>query len=193
MFRTLYAWTLSLAGHRHAERWLAAISFIESSVFPIPPDVVLMPMCIARRDKALRYGAMATAASVLGAFLGYAIGALAYQAIAVPIIDIYGLESEFAAVQARFNADGVWWVIIAGFTPLPFKVITIASGVTAMPLLPFFIASVIGRSGRFFLVAGLFWWFGAPIKAFIDKWLDWLAVGFTLLLVGGFIAVKYLL
>lgn len=193
MLRRLYDWTLSLAARPQASRWLAAVSFIESSFFPIPPDVMLMPMCMARREKSFHFAAIATAASVIGGVFGYAIGLFFFATIGQAIIDIYGLQDAFEATRQRFNDSGVWWVMIAGFTPLPFKVITIVSGVTQMPLVPFIIASIIGRSGRFFVVGALFWWFGAPIKTFIERWFNALAVLFVALLVGGFVAVKYLL
>ena len=130
MLRRLYDWTLEKAAHRHAERWLAAISFIESSFFPIPPDVVLGPMCLARPDKAFRYALICTIASVIGALLGYAIGMFLFDTVGQWIIGLYGLEKEFAGFADSFNDQGWAIVLLAGFTPLPFKVITIAAGAT---------------------------------------------------------------
>ena len=193
MLRRLYDWTLNLAEKPAAKAWLAFISFLESSIFPIPPDVMLMPMCMAKREKSFLYAAIATGSSIIGGIVGYAIGAFFFLTIGQAIIEFYGLQSAFDVTRDRFNDQGVWWVMIAGFTPLPFKVITIVSGVTTMPLIPFIIASIIGRAGRFFLVAALFWWFGAPIKNFIEKWFNILAISFVILLVGGFVVLKYLL
>jgi membrane protein YqaA with SNARE-associated domain len=193
LLRRLYDWTLSLAGKPAAKVWLAFISFLESSIFPIPPDVMLMPMCMAKRDKSFLYAAIATVSSIIGGVAGYAIGAFFFLTVGQSIIDLYGLQSAFEMTRDRFNEQGVWWVMIAGFTPLPFKIITIVSGVTTMPIGPFILASIIGRAGRFFSVAALFWWFGAPIKTFIEKWFNLLAVAFVILLIGGFVVLKYLL
>lgn len=192
MLQRLYDWTLQLAGHRHALWALAAVSFIESSVFPIPPDIVIIPMVLADRRNAWKIAAVATVASVLGGLLGYAIGALLYESLGVWVIDFYGLEEKFALFQDNYLEWGGWIVAGAGFTPLPYKVITIASGVVAMNIPLFLLASVLSRGARFFLLAALLWYFGPPIKAFIEKYLPYLAfLGFALLL-GGFLAIKYL-
>jgi membrane protein YqaA with SNARE-associated domain len=192
LLQRLYDWTLQLAGHRHALWALAAVSFIESSVFPIPPDIVIIPMVLADRRNAWKIAAVATVASVLGGLLGYAIGALLYESLGVWVIDFYGLEEKFALFQDNYLEWGGWIVAGAGFTPLPYKVITIASGVVAMNIPLFLLASVLSRGARFFLLAALLWYFGPPIKAFIEKYLPYLAfLGFALLL-GGFLAIKYL-
>lgn len=193
MLRRLYDWTLEKAGHRHAERWLALISFIESSFFPIPPDVLLAPMCLSRPERAFRFAFICTVASVLGALLGYAIGMFLFDTVGQWILSAYGLTEQFASFRQRFNEQGWLIVLLAGFTPLPFKVITIAAGVTAMPLHILVIASVISRAGRFFLLAALFWKFGAPVKRVIDRHFGVITAAGGALLVGGFIAVKYLI
>ncbi|GAB4145192.1 MAG: YqaA family protein [Sphingomonadales bacterium] len=193
MLRRLYDWTLSLAAHRHAERWLAGVSCLESSVFPIPPDVMLMPMCLARPSQAWRFAFICTIASVIGAVLGYLVGLLLFETVGQAVLRVYGYEAAFTDFQTRFTDYGVLAVLVFGLTPLPFKVITIASGVAALPILPFVLASLAARALRFYVVAALLWRFGAPMKAFIDRYFNWLAILFSVLLVGGFVAVKYLL
>lgn len=153
---------------------------------------MLAPMCLARPDRALRYALIATIASVLGGLLGYAIGYFFFETVGQWVINFYGYEDAFGAFQTRFNAMGWMLVMIAGFTPFPFKVITITAGLTHLPLLPFIVASVISRAARFFLVAALLWKFGPPIQAFIDRRLGLLTTLFAVLLVGGFVAIKYL-
>ena len=183
---------MGLAAHRHAMWALAAIAFIESSVFPIPPDVLIIPMVLAARERAWRIAAVATVASVLGGMLGYGIGALLFEAVGRPILEIYGYMDKFAAFQARFAEWGAWIVAAFGFTPFPYKVITITSGVVHLDLLVFTVASALSRGARFFLVVALLWWFGPPIRAFIEKNLPALTFLFFALLFGGFLAVRYL-
>lgn len=193
MLRALYDWTLRLSGHRHAIWALAAVSFIESSVFPIPPDVLLIPMVLAARQRAWRIATICTIASVLGGMLGYAIGYMAFEALGKPLLDFYGYTAKFNDFRAYYNDWGAWAVFIAGTTPFPYKVITILSGLTGLNLAVFTIASILARGLRFFLVAGLLWHFGAPIRTFIEKYLNILAVLFVVLLVGGFVLLKYAL
>lgn len=193
MFRKLYDWTLEKAGHRHAERWLGGISFVESSFFPIPPDVVLAPMCLAKPENSLRYAFICTVASVLGALLGYAIGFFLFETVGQWILDIYGLGEKFDGFREQFNAQGWIIVLLAGFTPLPFKVITIAAGATAMPLHILIFAAIIARSARFFLVATLLKYFGPPMKEWIDKNFALATTVGGVLFVGGFVAIKYLI
>ena len=192
MLKRLYEWTLEKAGHPKAERWLAGISFVESSFFPIPPDVMLLPMCLARPERALRYALICTIASVVGALLGYAIGYFLFETVGQAILNLYGLGEEFDGFASAFNDQGWLIVLLAGFTPLPFKVITIAAGATAMPLHVLIFAAIIARGARFFLVAILLWKFGEPMKAFIDKYFAILTVLAGILLVGGFIALRYI-
>ncbi len=191
MLRKLYDKTLALAAHRHAERALAGISFAEASFFPIPPDVMMLPMILAERRKAWRIALITTLASVAGAFAGYAIGYFFYESIGKPILELYGQLEQFEAFQKLYNEWGFWIVFTAGFTPIPFKVITIASGVTQLALLPFAAAALVGRAGRFFLVAALLYFFGPPIKSFIERYLGPLTLAFCVLLIGGFLALRY--
>ncbi len=191
MLRRLYDWTLDLSAHRHALWALAFVSFIESSVFPIPPDVILIPMVLAARDRAWLIAGVCTAASVLGGVGGYAIGALLFEQIGKPILDFYQYGSRFAEFQDTYNEYGAWAVFIAGVTPFPYKVITILSGVTNLDLTVFTISSILARGLRFFIVAWLLWKFGAPIRAFIEKRLGILFVLFVVLLIGGFVLLKF--
>ena len=191
MLRRLYDWCMALAAHRRAEPGLALVSFLESSVFPIPPDVMLIPMVLARRQRAWILAGICTAASVAGALLGYVIGYGLFESVGQPILAFYGYEASFAEFQSRYNDWGAWIVLVAGVTPFPFKVITIASGVTGLDMVTFVAASVMARSLRFYLVAGLLWRFGAPIRGFIERHLGKLTLLFFVLLFGGFAVVKY--
>ena len=193
MLRPLYNWTMRLAGHRHALWALAGIAFIESSVFPIPPDVLLIPMILAARDKAWLYAGVAAIASVLGGVAGYAIGMGLFEAVGRPLLAFYGYEAAFIEFQGMYEEHGAWIVFTAGLTPFPYKVITIASGVVALSLPTFIIASVLARSLRFYIEAALLWWFGPPIRAFIEKRLALITTIFVVLLVGGFVAIKFLI
>ncbi len=192
MLRRLYDWTMGLAGHPHALWVLAAISFVESSVFPIPPDILIIPMVLAAPKRAWLIATVCTVSSVLGGLLGYAIGALLFDVIGQPILDFYGYAEKFAAFQGRYDEWGAWIVAGAGFTPFPYKVITIASGALDLNLWVFIVASVLSRGARFFLLAFLLWKFGAPIKGFIERYLPWLATLFFILLFGGFLAIRWL-
>ena len=191
MLRRLYDWTMTLSGHRHALWALAAISFIESSVFPIPPDILIIPMVLAAPHRAWKIALVATVASVLGGLVGYGIGAFLFDSLGRPLLDFYGYAGKFADFQAKYNEWGAWIVAGAGFTPFPYKVITIASGVTGLDPVVFTVASVLSRGARFFLIAFLLWKFGKPIRAFIDRYLPILATAFFLLLFGGFLALRY--
>ncbi|MGH6952691.1 MAG: YqaA family protein [Alphaproteobacteria bacterium] len=193
MLRRLYDRTLALAGHRRARWALAAVSFVESSVFPIPPDVLLIPMVLADRRGAWRAAAVCTLASVLGGLLGYAIGALLFEAVGRVVLDAYGYADAFGEFRDAYTEWGIWIVAFAGFTPFPYKVITIASGVFGLDLATFVLASVASRGARFFLVAALLWRFGAPMRAFIERRLGLLALIFFLLLFGGFLVTRFAL
>ncbi|WP_340115858.1 YqaA family protein [Pelagibius sp. 7325] len=192
MLRRLYDWTMDLAAHRHALAALAFISFIESSVFPIPPDVLLIPMILAARDRAWLIAAVCTAASVAGGVAGYGIGALLFDTVGQPIVAFYGYLDRFEEFQARYEEWGAWIVAGAGFTPFPYKVITITSGVMKLDFGVFMTASVISRGARFFLLAALLWYFGPPIRRFIERYLPQLTILFFVLLLGGFVALRYL-
>lgn len=193
MLRKLYDLTLSFSATRHAEKALAGVSFIESSVFPIPPDVLLVPMVLADRTKWLRYALICTIASVLGGYLGYVIGAFLFELIGKPVLAFYGMEQAFASLRDRYNSEwGAWAVLFAAVTPFPYKVVTIFSGVTGLDLVTFTIASIIGRGLRFFLVAWLLERYGAPIRALIERHLGLLFTVFMVLLIGGFATIKFM-
>ena len=193
MLRRLYDWTMTLARHRQADRWLAIVSFIESSCFPIPPDVMLIPMVLADRARTWRIAFICTVASVLGGLAGYAIGALLFETVGKPLLAFYGYGEQFQHFTARYNEWGAWIVAFAALTPFPFKVITIASGVAGLDLVVFTVASVLARGARFYLVAALLWRFGAPIQGFIERNLGILTTVFFVLLIGGFALIKYVL
>ncbi|MDP6108871.1 MAG: YqaA family protein, partial [Rhodospirillales bacterium] len=165
MLRRLYDWTLEMAAHRHALWVLALVSFIESSLLPIPPDVMLIPMVLAAPTRAWRIAGVCTAASVLGGMGGYGIGFFLFDQIGQPILDFYHYADEFQSFRAKYNDWGGWAVFIFGLTFLPYKVITIFSGVTGLEIWSFTLASVLARGMRFFVVAWLLWKFGAPIRS----------------------------
>ena len=192
MIRKLYDWVFDLARHKRATQALFGVSFIESSVFPIPPDVLLIPMVLAKRHKWIFYAAVCTIASVLGAFLGYFIGAFLYETIGQPILAFYGKEDSFDQVSEWYNTWGGWGVLFAAVTPFPYKVLTIFSGATGLNLITFAIVSVIGRGLRFFLVSALLYWFGDPVREFIEKRLGLMFTLGMILLIGGFVSVKFL-
>lgn len=190
MLRGLYNWTLALADHPRALWALAIVAFVESSFFPIPPDILMIPMIIAAPHRAFLIAGVALVASVLGGLLGYAIGAFAFETIGQPILASLGKADAMAEFNTRFNDLGFWAVLTAGVTPFPYKVITIMSGWTGMPLATFIVTSIFARALRFFVVAGLLWKFGEPIRDFIEKRLGLMFILFVLLLGGGFAAVS---
>jgi membrane protein YqaA with SNARE-associated domain len=192
MLRALYDWTMRLAQTPHAMWALAAVSFVESSVFPIPPDALMIPMILARPDRAFRIAAVCTVASVAGGLFGYLIGAVLLEEIGRPVLEFYGKAEQFAELAARFNEYGAWAVIFAGVTPFPYKVITIFSGATGMDILVFTLSSVFARGLRFFLIAALLRRYGDPMRAFIERRLGLIATVSLALLFGGFLAVRYL-
>lgn len=192
MLRRLYDWTIALAAHPRALWALAFVAFIESSVFPIPPDALMIPMIIAAPRRAFLIAGVATVSSVLGGLLGYAIGALAFDQLGYPILQALGKGDAVLEFNERFNDLSFWPVLIAGLTPFPYKVITIMSGWTGLSLTTFVVTSILARAGRFFLVATLLHFFGAPIRDFIERRLGLMTVLFVVLLLGGFFAVRYL-
>ncbi|MFO1084769.1 MAG: YqaA family protein [Reyranellaceae bacterium] len=192
MLRGLYDWVMRLAAHRRALPALAVISFLESSVFPIPPDVMLIPMVLADRARAFRIALVCTIASVLGGLLGYAIGYYLFQTLGEWIVRTYGLQTGLAAFRAGFEEWGLWIILIKGATPIPYKLVTIASGAAHFDLFTFVWASIVTRGLRFFAVAALLWRFGEPIRGFIEKRLTLLTWAFLIALVGGFVAFRYL-
>ncbi len=188
LFSRLYDLAIRWAAHRHAPRYLCALSFAESSFFPIPPDVMLAPMVVAKRAQAWRYALMTTVASVLGGLFGYLIGALAID-LAAELIQQAGLQAKYLQVQAWFSEWGFWAVFLAGFSPIPYKLFTIAAGAGGMALLPFVLASTIGRGARFFLVASLIWSGGPRFEPILRRYIDyfgWLVVLLAIVLYGLF-------
>lgn len=192
MIRRLYDWTIALAESPHALWALAIVAFLESSVFPIPPDLLMIPMILARPSKAFLIATIALVASVIGGLLGYYIGAALFDTVGRPVLEFYGKDAYFDGFAARYNEWGAWAVLIAGITPFPFKVITILSGATALSLPVFLISAIVARGLRFFIVAALLWKFGDPIRQFIEKRLGLIFALFVVLLLGGFYLVKYL-
>ena len=190
--RSIYDYTLNLAAKPNALTWLFIISFIESSFFPIPPDIMIIPMVLATPKDAYRIAGIATIASVLGGYFGYFIGVYGFELIARPLLEFYGYMAQFSKFENYYHEYGAWIVFGAGITPFPYKIITIASGVVQLDLLVFTIASIIARGMRFYLIAWLLKRFGDPIKVFIEKNLNLLSVLFLLLLIGGFATVKLL-
>jgi membrane protein YqaA with SNARE-associated domain len=192
MIKRLYDWMMGLAGDRRAPQALFWVSFAESSFFPIPPDVMLVPMVLKDRAKAWYYAGLATVASVLGGVAGYAIGYFLFESVGKPVFAFYGLTQKFDQAAAWFNEYGVPLLIIKGMTPIPYKLLTITAGAVHMNLLAFVGASIIARSMRFFLVAGLLYWFGEPIREFIERRLTLVTTVGVAVLVSGFVAVKFL-
>ena len=190
MLRALYDWTMAQATHSRALWILAFVAFVESSVFPIPPDVLMIPMILARPKQAWLIALVALVASVAGGLLGYAIGAFAFDQIGAPMLAAMGKGAAMEAFNTRFNDFGFWPVLIAGITPFPYKVITIMSGWTGLPLGTFIVTSIIARGVRFFLIAALLYRFGAPVRDFIEKRLGLVFIVFVVLLLGGFYLVK---
>lgn len=169
IFGSIYKRVIDWASHRHASYYLTATSVAESSFFPVPVDVLLAPMVLARRDKAWWYATLATVGSVTGAVIGYFIGLFLFEQVAQPIIDLYHFQEKFIYVQSLFDKYGVWIIFIAGFSPIPYKIFTITAGVVGMPMLPFILTSLVARGARFFLVAGLVYAGGDKIDAVLEK------------------------
>jgi membrane protein YqaA with SNARE-associated domain len=192
MLDRVYAQTLALAASRYATAALALVAFAESSFFPLPPDLLLIPMILARPRRAFLLAGLCTIMSLLGGFLGYAIGYFLFDAIGRPILEFYHAMGRYDALKAAFAQWGVWIIIIKGLTPIPYKLVTIASGVAQFPIVPFALASLVSRSLRFFLLAALLWRFGEPVREFIERRLMLVTSLFAAVLVGGFVALRYL-
>ena len=192
MLKPLYDWTMRLAEHPRALWVLAIISFVESSVFPIPPDVLMIPLILAAPHRAWLIALVATVSSVLGGLLGYGIGFFAFEQIGQPILEALGKLDRIEEFNATFNDAGFWAVLGAGITPFPYKVITIMSGWTGMPIMTFLVTSIVARGLRFFIVAALLWKFGAPVRDFIERRLGLVFIAFFVLLIGGFFALRIL-
>ncbi len=192
MLKRLYNQTLNVAGHRHAPMVLFILAFTESSFFPIPPDVLLLPMILNNRDKAFYYATLCTVGSVLGGIAGYALGYFLFDVIGEPVLNFYGKQHAFEAFKDHYNNYGWWIVFGAGLTPIPYKVITIASGGFEMPIIQFLIASIVGRGMRFYLEAILLWKYGAPIRKFIEERFALVTTLAFVALIGGVLLLKML-
>ncbi len=191
MLRRLYDWVMQLAAHPRALWALGAVSFAESSFFPIPPDAMLAPMVLARPREAWKIALVCTIASVVGGFFGYAIGYFLFETLGRSLVSIYGLEPQFVEYQALFNEWGLWIILIKGMTPIPYKIITIASGVAKFDLAVFALASIVTRGARFFLVAALLRVFGPPIRDFIERYLTLVTTALVGFVIAGFVALRY--
>ena len=192
MLRDFYTWMMRQAAGPHAERALAVVAFLESSVFPVPPDAMIVPMVLARPQAAWRTAAIATAGSVVGGLLGYLIGYALLGTVGEWVIRVYGLGDRIAAFQAAYAQWGLWIILIKGLTPIPYKLVTIASGIAHFNLGVFIIASLVTRGARFFLVAALLRAYGTPIRDFIERRLTLVTSAFGALIVLGFLSLRFL-
>ena len=192
IFRNLYEWTLAKSSHKKAPWFLSIISFSESSFFPIPPDIILIPMVLAKKTKAFFYASICTISSVLGGVLGYFIGLILFNSIGIILINLYHLNDSINEFKNYYNLYGPWIVVIAGFTPFPFKVITIASGLFQLNFIIFILCSFLSRGARFYLVAGLLYLYGGKIRIFIDRYFNFLTILFLVLLIGSILFIKLL-
>ena len=190
MIKNLYNKTMALAGHPQAIFLLGAVSFIEASFFPIPPDVMLIPMVLMNPSRAWLFALVATAFSVLGGIFGYIIGTFSYEHIAEPLLYSLGKEAQMVNFSNKYNEIGFWAVITAGISPIPYKVVTIMSGATNLTFAVFLGASLASRGLRFFVVAGLLHFYGHAIRDFIERYLNWVFMLFVILLTVGFIGFK---
>lgn len=188
--RRLYDWVLHWADHPSGPLALFLLAFAESSFFPIPPDVLLIALALGRPRRGLWYAGICTLGSVLGGVVGYGIGLGLFEQVGRPILDMYHAMEKFDTVGRLYRENLVIALGTAGFTPIPYKVFTIAAGAFQIPLIPFVVISAVSRAARFFLVAGLIYYFGPPIKSFIDRYFNLLTIAFVVLLVGGFLLVR---
>ncbi len=193
IIRRLYDWVLSWAHSKYGVPALFLLSFAESSFFPIPPDVLLMALAISRPRKSFYYAFVCTLASVAGGMLGYLIGVEFIDVVGYKIINFYNLQHEYEVVGKLYEQNAFWAVFTAGLTPIPYKLFTIAAGAFKIDFTVFVLGSIFGRASRFFMVAGLIYFFGPPIRSFIDKYFNIMVVVFTILLIGGFVVIKYLI
>ncbi len=192
MLTRFYHWVLALAASPRASWWLAAVAFAESSFFPVPPDALLIPMVIARPERAFRLAAICTVGSVAGGALGYLIGYELFDVLARPLLDAYHYQDAFARFQATYATYGLWVILIKGLTPIPYKIVTIASGAAHFDFAVFMVASIVTRGARFFLVAALLRQFGTPVRDFIERRLTLVTTVAAAAVVGGFLALRFL-
>jgi len=193
LIRRLYDWVLAWGETQYAPYALFALAFAEASFFPIPPDVLLIALAVSKPSKAFRFAMICTAASILGGTLGYSLGHFGYESVGKPIIDFYHGEEVMLAIKAKYDTYGFWGVLVAAITPIPYKVFTISSGFFNFSFVQFMSASILGRSLRFFALAFVLWKYGAPIKVFIDRYFNLLAIAFVILLILGFVVIKFVL
>lgn len=193
MIRRLYDWTINLSASKNALPALGVVSFAESSFFPIPPDAMIVPMVLARPDRAWKIAAVATITSVIGGILGYAIGYYLFETIGLRVIEFYGMQQKFDDYRHMYAEWGLWIILIKGLTPIPYKIVTIASGAAAFDFWVFVGASIVTRGARFFIVAALLRAYGAPIREFIERRLTLVTTVFLVFLVGGFIVIRYVI
>jgi membrane protein YqaA with SNARE-associated domain len=191
MLRRMYEWTLNLAGHRHAVWALGGVSFAESSFFPIPPDVLLVPMVLANRERAYVLAAWCTLTSVVGGVLGYAIGLFLYDSVGLWIMSLYGHVDAIDAFRQAYNEWGAAIILLKGLTPIPYKIVTIASGFAGYDFFLFILLSAITRGARFFIVATLLVRYGEPIQTFIERRLEVVTTVLLVVIVGGFVIARY--
>jgi membrane protein YqaA with SNARE-associated domain len=192
MLRRLYDWTLSLAGRPAAPYALGAVSFAESSFFPVPPDIMLVPMALARPDRVWFYALVTTVASVAGGLLGYAIGALLYDTVGSWLFNLYGLSRGAEAFRSAYAEYGHWVILLKGLTPIPYKLVTITSGFAGYDLFWFTLLSILTRGARFFLLAALLGRYGGAIKRVVEAHFNKVMAGLAVTIVGGFVAFRYL-
>ncbi len=192
MLRRLYDWCIAAAGKPHATWIMGAVSFVESSFFPVPPDAMLIPMSLARPDRAYFYAALCTVASVAGGLLGYAIGAFLYDSVGLWLMQLYGYGSKIEAFREAYAQWGAWIILFKGLTPIPYKIVTIASGFAAYPVIPFVLLSFVARGMRFFVVAFLLNRYGPWARKIIEERLEFWVTVSALILVAGIVAAVYL-
>ena len=192
MIRRLYDWAMDAAARPNALPTLGAVAFAESSFFPIPPDAMIIPMVLARPERAWAIALVSTVASVVGGLLGYAIGYYFFETVGRKVIELYGYQQQFSAFRAMYADWGLWIILIKGMTPIPYKLVTIASGAAAFNFPVFVVASIVTRGARFFLVAALLRYFGSPIRDFIERRLTLVTTLFVIGLVGGFVVIRYI-
>ncbi|MBI5237273.1 MAG: DedA family protein [Deltaproteobacteria bacterium] len=193
MLRRLYDWVLSWAHKPHGAWALFALSFAESSFFPIPPDVLQIALSLSRPKRSFYFALVSTIASVLGGIAGYMIGLYFMEAIGYNIVKLYGFTERFDYIQNLYRHYDAWAVGIAGFTPIPYKVFTIAAGAFQIKFWVFVAASAVSRAARFFIVAALIFKYGTPVKSFIDRYFNILTIAFTALLIAGFIVIRLII
>jgi membrane protein YqaA with SNARE-associated domain len=193
IIRRLYDWVLSWADSPYGSWALGLLAFAESSFFPVPPDILLIALAVSKPKGSFRYAIICSIGSIVGGILGYFLGLKFFQLLGEPILKFYGVMHYYYRIQELYQHYSAWAVGIAGFTPIPYKVFTIAAGAFKISFLVFLIASTVSRSARFFLVSALIWKFGEKIKKTIDKYFNLATIIFVLLLVGGFLIIKYLI